>query len=217
MVLLVLPKGNKQFVHHRAHRELSICLCVNQIRSYLRNVAIYTGTLPVQACGNTVGSLNFLAKAIVAQNTTYVLPAYRILCDSVVIGWKLCYKLKENVDDTSLTVYPSVWRFHSGSYKLIHSSNVTIVPPTNSVLNFACDPPYYLPIDEQFNVFINDIVGLYSGDDSSRIVTSKNSSSAIIYSMLGNQSNLSHNAATVEHFNIAIEAQISMYIAIVFN
>ena len=112
------------------------------------------------------------------------------------------------MDDTSVTVYPSVWRFHSGSYKLIHSSNVTVVPPVMNGLPFVCDT-YKLRTDEQFNVFINDIVGLYSGD-ASQILTSNISSSIIIYSMLGNQSNISHNAATVEHFNIAIEAQISM-------
>ena len=145
-----------------------------------------------------------------AQNTTYVVPAYRIICDSIVVGWEFCYQLRQNVDDTSVTVYPSIWRFHSGSYKLIHSSNVTFIPLVMSGLRFMCDT-YELRTDEQFNVFINDTVGLYSGDDASQIVTSNNSSSIIIYSMLGNQSNISHNAATVEHFNIAIEAQISMY------
>ena len=165
---------------------------------------------PVQACGDTIGSTDISIKGIVAQNTTYVVPAYRILCDSVLIGWELCYQHKQNVDDTSVTFYPSIWRFHSGSYKLIHSSNVTFVPPVMSDLPFVCDT-YKLRIDEQFNVFINDIVGLYSGDDVSQIFTS-NSSSTIIYSMLGNQSNISHNAATVENFNIAIEAQISMYV-----
>ena len=113
------------------------------------------------------------------------------------------------MDDTSVSFYPSIWRFHSGSYKLIHSSNVTIVPLVMNGLLFMCNI-YKLRIDEQFNVFINDIVGLYSGDDASRILTSNISSSIIVYSMLGNQSNISHNAATVEHFNIAIEAQISI-------
>ena len=166
-----------------------------------------TGT-PVQACGDTVGSMDISIKGIVAQNTTYIVPAYRILCDSIVVGWEFCCQLRQN---TSVTFYPSVWRFYSGSYKLIHSSNVTFVPPTMSGLPFVCDT-YKLWNDEQFNVFINDIVGLYSGDDVSQILTANSSSSSIIYSMLGNQSNISHNAATVENFNIAIEARISMYI-----
>ena len=113
------------------------------------------------------------------------------------------------MDDTPVTFYPSIWRFHSGSYKLIHSSSVTFVPPVMSGLRFVCNT-YKLRTDEQFNVFINDTVGLYSGDDAFQIFTSNISSSIIIYSMLGYQSNISHNAATVEHFNIAIEAQISM-------
>ena len=164
-----------------------------------------TGT-PVQACGDTVGSLDISTKGIVAQNTTYIVPAYRIPCDSVVVGWEFCYQLRQN---TSVTFYPSVWRFHSGSYRLIHSSNVTVVPPVMSGLPFVCNT-YNLRGTEQFDVFINDTVGLYSGDDTSQIFTSNNSSSIIVYSMLGNQSNISHDAATVEHFNIAIEAQISM-------
>ena len=202
-------------MNDRAHRAVYMSACyVRYVASYV--MYIFTGKPVQRACGDTVGSLDISTQGIVAQNTTYIVPAYRVLCNSVVVGWKLCYQLRQSADDTSVTVYPSVWRFHNGSYKLIHSSNVTIVPPVMSSLPFMCKA-YKLRTDEQFNVFINDIVGLYSGDDASRILTGNNSSSIIIYSMLGNQSNVNHNAATVEHFNIAIEAQISMYIIIVFN
>ena len=213
MPLLVPFHSILGFITTLGLTEISICLF--QIRGASYVMYCLTGT-SVQACGDTVGSLDIFTQGIVAQNTTYIVPAYRVPCNSVVVGWKLCYQLKQNVDDTSVTFYPSIWRFHSCSYKLIHSSNVTFVPPVMSGLRFMCNT-YPLQTDEQFNVLINDTVGLYSGDDASRIFISNNFSSIIIYSMLGNQSNISHDAATVEHFNITIEAQISMYIAIVFS
>ena len=152
-----------------------------------------------------------------AKNTTYVVPAYRIPCDGVVISWEFCYQHRQNVNNAPVTFYPSVWRFISGSYKLIHSSKVTFVPQVMSGLLSAMCNKYKLRINERFIVLTNDTVGLYSGDNASQILTSisSNSSSTITYSILGNQSNIniSCNAATVEHFNIAIEAQISMHSA----
>ena len=118
-----------------------------------------------------------------------------------------------NTGNASVTFYPSVWRFISGSYKLIHSGIVTFVPQVMSdPLPLMCNK-YKLRINERFIVLTNDTVGLYSGDNASQILTSIASSSTITYSMQGNQSNIniSCNAATVEHFNIAIEAQISMH------
>ena len=112
-----------------------------------------------------------------------------------------------------MTFYPSVWRFNSGSYKLIHSSKVTIAPQVMSVISYTCNA-YKLLSNEKFIVLTNDTVGMYSGDTASQISTSIASSSIITYSMQGNQSNISCNAATVEHFNIAIKAQISMYIVL---
>ena len=146
------------------------------------------------------------------QNTTYVVPAYRIPCDGVVVSWDFCYQLRQNVNNASVTFYPSVWRFNSGSYKLIHSSKVTFVPQVMSVISFTCNA-YKLLSNEKFIVLTNDTVGMYSGDTASQISTSIASSSIITYSMQGNQSNISCNAATVKHFIIAIEAQISMYSA----
>ena len=151
--------------------------------------------------------------SVVAQNTTYVVPAYRIPCDGVVVSWDFCYQLRQNMNNASVTFYPSVWRFISGSYKLILSSKVTFVPQV------MCDPlplmcnKYKLRINERFIVLTNDTVGLYSGDNASQILTSIASSNTITCSMQGNQSNISCNAATVEHFDIAIEAQISMHSA----
>ena len=150
-----------------------------------------------------------------AKNTTYVVLAYRIPCDGVVVSWELCYQLRQNMNtgNASVTFYPSVWRFISGSYKLIHSGIVTFVPQVMSdPLPLMCNK-YKLRINERFIVLTNDTVGLYSGDNASQILTSIASSSTITYSMQGNQSNIniSCNAATVEHFNIAIEAQISMH------
>ena len=155
----------------------------------------------------------------VAKNTTYVVTAYRIPCDSVVVSWVFCYQLRQNMNtgNASVTFYPSVWRFISGRYKLIHSGKVTFVPQVMSgPLPLMCNK-YKLRINERFIVLTNDTVGLYSGDNASQILTSisSNSLSTITYSILGNQSNIniSCNAATVEHFNIAIEAQISMHSA----
>ena len=146
------------------------------------------------------------------QNTTYVVPAYRIPCDGVVVSWEFCYKHRQNVNNASVTFYPSVWRFNSGSYKLIHSSKVTFVPVMSGPLPFMCNA-YNLLSNEKFIVLTNDTVGLYSGDKASQILTSinYNHSSIITYSVPGNQSDISCNAATVEHFYIAIKAQISKY------
>ena len=147
-----------------------------------------------------------------AGNTTYIVPAYRIPCDGVVVSWQFFYPLRQNMNNASVTFYPSVWRFNSGSYKLIHSSKVTFVPVTSG-LPFVCNT-YDLLSNEKFIVLTNDTVGLYSGDNASQIFTSITSSSIITYSILGNQSNISCNAATVEHFNIAIQAQISICIVL---
>ena len=146
------------------------------------------------------------------KNTTYVVPAYRIPCDGVVVSWEFCYQLRQNMNNASVTFYPSVWRFIRGSYKLIHSSRVIFVPQVISGISFTCNT-YKLLSNEKFIVVTNDTVGLYSGDNASQILTSIASSSTITYSMQGNQSNISCNAATMEYFIIAIEAQISMYSA----
>ena len=115
------------------------------------------------------------------------------------------------MNNASVTFYPSVWRFISGSYKLILSSKVTFVPQVMSA-SFTCNT-YKLLSNEKFIVLTNDTVGLYSGDTASQILTSIASSNTITCSMQGNQSNISCNAATVEHFDIAIEAQISTHSA----
>ena len=81
-----------------------------------------------------------------------------------------------------------------------------------SVISFTCNA-YKLLSNEKFIVLTNDTVGLYSGDTASQISTSTDSSNTTTYSMQGNQSNISCNAATVEPFSIAIKANISMYIA----
>ena len=164
------------------------------------------------------GSVDFITEeSAVPKNTTYVVLAYRIPCDGVVVSWEFCYQLRQNMNtgNASVTFYPSVWRFISGSYKLIHSGKVTFVPQVMSGLLHVMCNKYKLRINERFIVLTNDTVGLYSGDNASQILTNirSNSSSTITYSMQGNQSNISCNAATVEYFNIAIEAQISMYSA----
>ena len=149
------------------------------------------------------------------ENTTYVIPAYRIPCDGIVVGWEFCYQnaTRQNVDNAPFaTFYPSVWRLDSsGNYQLIHASTVSFMPQVLSGLTFACIR-YNLHTNEVFNVLTNDTVGLYSGDNASQILTANSTVRHMItYSLTGNHSNISvvEDGVISKQFNVAIVAQIS--------
>ena len=138
-----------------------------------------------------------------------MIPAYKIPCDGIVVGWEFCY---QNTDDVpSATFYPSVWRMDSSSsYQLIHASTVSFMPQVLSGLTFACIR-YNLHSNEVFNVLTNDTVGLYSGDNASQILTANSTINMITYSLTGNHSNISvvEDGVMSEQLNVAIVAQIS--------
>ena len=155
--------------------------------------------------------MEFSVGSTVTQNSTYIIPSYRILCDGTVVGWEFCYHA---VDVPTATFWPSVWRLDSSGYKLIHASSVSFVPQVLGGLSFACTS-YNLPTNEQFGVITNDAVGLYSGD--SQILTTSNGTD-ISYSMAGNHSNISiKDGAMMEQLRIAIVAQISKQSVVVIQ
>ena len=174
------------------------------------SINVYAGFTHAQSCRDT-GSVDFSEGSIVTQNSTYIIPSYRIPCDGTVVGWEFCH---QNVDAQTATFYPSVWRLDSSSYKLIHVSSVSFVPRVMGGLTFACTG-YNVLMNEQFSVLTNDTVGLYSDDNTSQILTTSNGA-GISYSMAGNHSNISiDDGAMMEQFRVAIVAQISEHIVII--
>ena len=169
-----------------------------------------TGFTSAQStCTNTAGSIGFSEGSTVAQNTTYVVPAYRIPCNGTVVGWEFCHQI---VNVSSATFYPSIWRLDGGNYMLIHSSTVSFVPYASTGLTFKCGGYNLRVVNEEFDVHTNDMVGLYSGDSTAQILTMASSSnSSITYSLTGNHSNFSITESEVmsEQLNVAIVAQIS--------
>ena len=87
--------------------------------------------VPMQLCRDT-GSVYFREWSIVAQNSTYIMPSYKIPCNGIVLGREFCHY---RVDVPAATFYPSVWRLDGSSYKLIHAS---FVPQVLSGFTFAC-------------------------------------------------------------------------------
>jgi len=74
--------------------------------------------------------------------------------------------------------------------------------------NSICDI-YNLPDDEQFSVHTNDIIGLYTTNNS-LILTSTDSDDKLVYSVAGNHSIIpTGNGVTQQHFHVAIIALIS--------
>jgi len=140
------------------------------------------------------------------QPTTYIIPSYRIPCDGVVIGWQFCY---QNINTSSVTFYPSVWRNESNNYTLVHASSVNYVPKISSGLASICTK-YNLFDDEQFSVNTNDVVGLYTTTNS-LISTSNDSYNKPVYSAAGNHSIIDPTGSGVaqKYFNVAIVAAIS--------
>ena len=165
-----------------------------------------TGSSGAQQCRDT-GSVAFSEGSTVVQNMTYVAPGYRILCDSVVVGWEFCYQI---VNVPIATFYPSVWRLDSGNYILINTSTVSFVPQQTIGITFTCES-YHLQFDEMFDVLTNDSVGLYSGDNTAQILTTDFSSTIFTYSLTGNHSNIStaNGEVMLEQINVAIVALIS--------
>jgi len=163
-----------------------------------------TGVALANTCRYT-GSLNIQGGSTVNQSTTYIIPSYRIPCDGVVIGWEFCYQIYTS----SVTFYPSVWRWNESNYKLIHASSVnyTHVPQLSTNLTICVK---YNLLDEPFSVNTNDVVGLYTTTNS-LILTSNYSDNKLVYSVAGNHSiiNLNGSGVTKQYFHVAIVAVIS--------
>ena len=156
-----------------------------------------------QTCRNT-GSLSYQRGSIVDQATTYILPSYNIPCDGVVTGWMFCY---QTINVSSMTFFPSVWRW-SENFTVVHASSVN---QNFSDLNSSCTcTKHHLPVDEQFSVHTNDIIGLYSTINTS-ILTANDSDDNLVYSVEGNHSIVYPNGSGVnqQHFHVAIVAIIS--------
>ena len=158
-----------------------------------------------QTCQNT-GSLDIQGGSKVDQATTYIIPSYNITCDGVVTGWKFCCQI---INVSSVTFYPSVWRWSENNhYTLVHASRVNYnVSQDSSGLNIIC-ANHHFPADEQFSVYANDIIGLYSFN--SLILTTGDSDDYLVYSVVGNHSNVHPNGSGVNqrHFGLAILANI---------
>ena len=161
-----------------------------------------------QTCRDT-GSLSFQEGSIVDQSTTYIIPSYRIPCDGVVVGWQFCYQI---VNVPSVTFYPSVWRWNvNNNYTLVHVSTVNYVPQAGSSgLSIIC-AQYKLPADEQFSVHINDVIGLYTTNNSLILTTVTTGDNKRTYSVAGNHSIIDPTGSEVNqrHFQVAIVAIIS--------
>ena len=161
-----------------------------------------------QTCRDT-GSLIFQEGSIVDQSTTYIIPSYRIPCDGVVVGWEFCYQI---VNVPSVTFYPSVWRWNVNNYyTLVHVSTVNYVPQAGSSgLSIIC-AQYKLPADEQFSVHINDVIGLYTTNNSLILTTVTTGDNKLTYSVAGNHSIIDPTGSGVNqrHFQVAIVAIIS--------
>lgn len=177
-----------------------------------------TGFTSAQSMCGDAGSIGFSEGSTVAQNTTYVVLAYRIPCNGTLVGWEFCHQI---VNASSATFYPSVWRLTGGNYMLIHSTAVSFVPYAPSVLTFKCQSYNLRTASEEFDVLANDTVGLYSGgDNAAQILTVAGfSDSAITYGLTGNHSNFSITASEVvsEQLNVAIVAQISKLHTYIFS
>ena len=140
------------------------------------------------------------------QSTTYIIPTYNIIaiCDGAVTGWVFCYQIN---DISSVTFYPSVWRWNENNYKLVHASRVNYnVPQHSSGLSSSC-AKHQLPTNEQFSV--HTIIGLYSSN--SLILTANDSDDYLVYSVAGNHSIVDPNGSGVnqQHFRVTIVAIIS--------
>ena len=175
------------------------CLCIW--------TCTFTGIIlaNAQTCRNT-GLLNYQEGSIVDQATTYIIPTYNITCDGAVTGWVFCYQIN---GISSVTFYPSVWRWNENNYTLVHASRVNyIVPQHSSGLSSSCTK-HLLPTNEQFSVHTNDIIGLYSSN--SLILTTGNSDDYLVHSVAGNHSIVDPNGSGVnqQHFRVAIVAIIS--------
>jgi len=173
------------------------------------------GFTGAQQCGD-IGSVTFSEGFVVERSTTYILPGYRIPCDGFVVGWEFCVDISLATAQLT-TFYPGIWRMiGGGNYRLIHTSSVSFMSQQAlSGLTFTC-AGYPLPVDEELHVLTNDTVGFYSGNDTVQLLTTAVSSNLITYSLTGNHSNIStaDNGVMLEHFNVAIVAQISKQLCI---
>ena len=158
-----------------------------------------------QTCRDT-GSLSFQEGSIVDQSTTYIIPSYRIPCDGVVVGWEFCYQI---VNVPSVTFYPSVWNVNN-NYTLVHVSTVNKPLAGSSGLSIIC-AQYNLSADEQFSVHINDVIGLYTTNNSLILTTVTTDDNTLTYSVAGNHSIINPTGSGVnqKHFQVAIVAIIS--------
>ena len=114
------------------------------------------------------------------------------------------------VNSLLLTFYPSVWRWNVNNYyTLVHANIVNYVTQISSGLRIACNK-YNLSDDEQFSVHTNNIIGLYTTNNS-LILTSTNSDDKPVYSVAGNHSIIdpTGSGVTQQHFHVAIVAVIS--------
>jgi len=139
--------------------------------------------------------------------TTYIIPSYRIPCDGVVTRLEFCYQI---VNSPSVTVYPSVWRWNVNNYyTLIHASSVNYVPPISSGLNIACSK-CSLSDDKQFSVHTDDIIGLYTTNNS-LILTTNISDDKLVYRVAGNHTVIypTGSGITQQRFHVVIVAVIS--------
>ena len=178
------------------------------------------GFTSAQQCGD-IGSVTFSEGFVVEHSTTYVLPGYRIPCNGFVVGWEFCVDVSSAATQLT-TFYPGIWRMvDGGNYKLIHTSSVSFMSQqAPSGLTFTC-AGYPLPVDEELHLLTNDTVGFFSGNDTVQLLTTavSNSSNLITYSLTGNHSNIStaDDGVMLEHFNVAIVAQISKQLCIANN
>ena len=176
----------------------------------------YTIAISGQDCTDTftVGSLSYDNNlVIVTLERTYILAGYTVPCNGTVVAWEFCYQIL----DVTVTFYPGIWRItgtmgNNTDYRLVQSNTVTynqsVRDPQDP--NFVGCQIFNLSDTDQFTAPAGSVVGLYSGNQSTQLLRTTNTTNSSIttYRLSVNQNSVSVNDSGDVNYNIAIRVYL---------
>ena len=143
---------------------------------------------------------------ILASNSTYLLLNYTVPCNGTVYAWEFCYLPLTN---DPKTFYPSFWRpIDTNTQTLVNINRITYSRSGQGVGIIQC-LNHTVPDDEQFDVLIGDIVGLYSNTNPSLVSYTFNSVISYIYGNSNQSGTVDNEGRSTTDRIIAIKAYIS--------